>query len=87
MAIYQYQKTPRAKGCPHCRSAFEVFQPMSADPIAKCARCGGPVRRIISLCSVSGTPSDKARLSDSNLKRHGFTKLVNEGEGKFRKTV
>jgi len=87
MAIYQYQKTERAEGCPTCRAGFQTRQMMSAAPLTKCPDCGGPIRRVVSLCSVSGRMSDKSRLSDANLKRHGFQKLVNEGDGKFRKAL
>ena len=62
-----------------------MFQQMSEAPLAKCPHCGARVERVVSLCSVSTGQSDKAKTSDANLKRHGFTKLVNEGEGKFRK--
>ena len=52
-----------------------------------CPDCGVRVRRLLSVCSVDTKPSTKSQLSDKNLKRLGFTKLVNEGGGKFRKTV
>jgi len=58
---------------------------MNAEPLRVCPRCGTQVERVISLCSVSTAPSVKSMLSDKNLKAKGFTKLVNEGGGKFRK--
>jgi hypothetical protein len=42
---------------------------------------------MISLCAVGTQPSERAMLSDKNLKEKGFTKLVNEGHGRFRRTV
>ena len=85
MAVYQYRKKGRAKGCDTCNRGFEVLQQMRDAPLAECPHCGARVERIVSLCSISTRQSDKAKTSDTNLKRHGFTKLVNEGEGKFRK--
>jgi putative FmdB family regulatory protein len=41
MPTYEYQ-------CDACQHAFEMFQPMSADPIKKCPKCGkNKVRRLI----------------------------------------
>ncbi len=85
MPIYEYQANDAAAGCEHCRRGFEVRQAMADPPLKTCPKCDGPVRRIISRTSVGTTPSTKSVLSDKNIKKHGFTKLVNEGEGKFRK--
>ncbi len=85
MPTYEYQSSAPDGGCEHCRSRFEVRQSMSDKPLRSCPACGGPVVRVISLCSVSTAQSSKAMLSDKNLKAKGFTKLVNEGGGKFRK--
>ena len=60
---------------------------MREEPLRACPSCGRPVERIISLCSMSTTQSSKSMLSDKNLKQKGFTKLVNEGGGKFRKVT
>lgn len=87
MPIYEYQATDAGKGCPHCRAPFEVRQSMSDAPLERCPECGKPVHRLISACRVDTRPSARSQLSDKNLKRLGFTKLVNEGGGKFRKTV
>ena len=86
LPIYEYKaKNPR-HACPHCRDRFEVRQAMSDPRLERCPECGAPVERLISLCGMSTRPSGKALLSDKNIKRHGFTKLVNEGDGRFRKT-
>jgi hypothetical protein len=58
---------------------------MSDAPLERCPKCGSPVERVLSLFSVSTGPSAKSLLGDKNIKRHGFTKLVNEGGGKFRR--
>ena len=47
MAIYQYKKTGRAKGCLTCNEGFDVFQQMSDAPLAKCPDCGARVERIL----------------------------------------
>ncbi len=60
---------------------------MSENPLSACPDCGQPVERQISLSAVSTAQSTKSMLSDKNLKEKGFSKLVNEGGGKFRKTI
>ncbi len=87
MPVYEYQAQDAERGCSHCRERFEVRQSMTDEPLTTCPHCGGAVRRLISLCTVATAQSAKSMLSDKNLKEKGFHKLVNEGGGKFRKTV
>ena len=87
MPTYEYRASDPAKSCNNCREAFEIQQSMHDEPLKVCPECSQPVERIISLCSMSTTQSSKSMLSDKNLKQKGFTKLVNEGGGKFRKTT
>jgi putative FmdB family regulatory protein len=87
MPTYEYRAKDSSKACDTCRERFEVQQSMSEDPLAVCPKCGNAVERLISLCAVSTTQSTKSMLSDKNLKSKGFTKLVNEGGGRFRKTT
>ncbi len=86
MPTYEYQAVDPAAGCPRCRERFEVRQSMRDEPLTQCPECQRPVVRLISACGIS-TQSERGMLSDKNLKRHGFTKLVNEGGGKFRKVT
>lgn len=85
MPTYEYQARDKSRACDYCAQSFEVDQRMSDPPVERCPKCGSPVKRVISQFSVATGPSTKSLLSDSNIKRHGFTKLVNEGGGKFRK--
>ena len=87
MPIYEYQAINPTGSCARCAEPFEVRHGMHDPPPAACPECGRPVVRVISACRVETRPSTKSQLSDKNLKRLGFTKLVNEGGGKFRKTV
>ena len=87
MPIYEYQAKDAAQCCTHCAAPFEVRQGMHEAPLTACPACGHPVARIISACSIDTRVSPKTQLGDKNLKRLGFSKLVNEGDGKFRKTV
>ena len=80
--VYQAKK----RGCKLCRNRFELKQSMSESALEECPDCGGPVERVICVPFVSTGRSDKSVLSDSNLKKHGFTKLINEGGGKYRRT-
>lgn len=85
MPTYEYRAKDEARACDYCADRFEVDQRMSDAPLERCPKCGSPVERELSLFSVSTGPSAKSLLSDKNIKRHGFTKLVNEGGGKFRR--
>jgi putative FmdB family regulatory protein len=40
MPTYEYE-------CEKCGITFERFQSITAEPIKKCPKCGGPVRRLI----------------------------------------
>ena len=85
MPTYVYRKKDGEKGCEVCTDGFETTQPMSDDALEKCPRCGSAIERIITGVNIG--KSNKALLSDKNLKGHGFTKLVNEGGGHFRETT
>lgn len=87
MPVYEYQAADTDKSCEHCRDVFETQQSMRDEPLSLCPECGSPVKRVISKVSMSSAKSTKSMLSDKNLKEKGFSKLVNEGDGKFRKTV
>ncbi|MBN1844139.1 MAG: zinc ribbon domain-containing protein [Sedimentisphaerales bacterium] len=80
MPIYSYKAI--GGGCAHCRDGFDAMQSMSARPLAKCPQCGGKVKKIPARCH-----GHKNILSNSNLRDHGFTKLVNKGGGTFEKTT
>ena len=84
MPIYVYQA--KKGGCDVCRESFEYKQSMKDDALKKCPDCGARVQRVILAPFLQTGPSDKSVLSDSNLKKHGFDKLVNEGDGKFKIT-
>ena len=84
MPTYGYQ-AKAARGCDLCRKGFEIVQSMQDAPLEACPDCSAPVQRVISVPYINTHPSTRSLLSDKNIKRHGFTKLVNEGGGKFRK--
>ncbi len=81
MPIYQYKA--ETEGCDYCRNGFELFQTMKEDPLAKCPRCGAPVKKCPSLIGKGGVPT----LSDGNLRDKGFTKLKRRGDGTYEKTT
>lgn len=86
MPTYEYVTTDPGHACEHCREPFEVRQTMRDPALKKCPQCGGPVERLISRCAVN-TRSEKSMLSDKNLKEKGFTKLVKEDTGRYRKVT
>jgi len=40
MPIYEYE-------CDDCGYRFERYQPIASEPVKRCLRCGGAVRRVI----------------------------------------
>ena len=84
MPIYVYKA--KKGGCKFCRDSFEQKQSISEAALQRCPECGAAVERVICAPFLSTGKSDKSVLSDGNLKKHGFTKLINEGGGKYRKT-
>jgi putative FmdB family regulatory protein len=87
MPTYEYEAVERDNACEHCRNRFEVRQSIRDPALEKCPQCGNAITRLISRVDICTAPSAKSRLSDKNLKAKGFTKLVNEGGGKFRKVT
>lgn len=85
MPTYLYVAVDLARACAHCRAGFEAKQSMADEPLRACPECGGAVRRAIVPVGISTGRSPRSLLSDKSLKQHGFTKLINEGDGKFRK--
>jgi putative FmdB family regulatory protein len=81
---YEYEAVEVGRGCERCGARFEVVQRMDEAALERCPVCGGAVRRVLSVFGIGG-PSGRSQLSDRNLKRLGFKKLVNEGGGRFRK--
>ena len=41
MPIYEYE-------CGSCNAHYEVFQKITARPLRKCEKCGGPLHKLIS---------------------------------------
>lgn len=88
MPTYTYETTDPRVACKLCLEPFEIRQKMSEEPLEACPECGGPVQRIITAVGVNTRYARMEKApSDKELKRHGFHKLVNEGEGKFRKVT
>jgi putative FmdB family regulatory protein len=87
MPTYIYEAARGEKGCPACQAGFEVSHGMNEPAPAECPRCGGRIRRRLTAPGIITRFNEKSTLSDSNLKRHGFKKLVNEGDGKFKVTL
>ncbi len=86
MPTYEYEAAKGEKGCPTCNVGFEVRHGMKEKGPSACPRCGGKVVRRISAPGLALRYNEKSTLSDANLKRHGFKKLINKGDGKFRVT-
>lgn len=83
MPTYVYACPEGAKGCPACLAGFDVLLGMNEPGPATCPRCGAKVERRISAPGLVTKHNERNILSDSNLKRHGFKTLRNEGSGRF----
>lgn len=83
MPIYEYG-ADGSPGCEYCRGGFEVLQRITAERLAKCPKCGGPIRRLLSAPSVKMGRSHV--LSKKNIEKHGFTQYKNTGQG-FERTA
>ena len=86
MPNYAYRAQDPAAGCDQCQEAFSILQALSEPALESCPQCQVPLRRVIggSQCLVGRRWNTKQMLSDGNLKRLGFKKMVKEGEGKYR---
>jgi len=68
----------------------ELFQSMSASAYDTHPDTGVPIRRIFGVPNAPKTWTDsqgKAKTSDKNLERLGFTKYVKSADGKYEKTL
>lgn len=88
MPTYCYRATENSKGCEYCKDTFEIKQHMDDEALKTCPKCGGEIERIIAPYGVYFyTDRQKQLLSDKNLSRMGFTKLVREEKGVYRRTT
>jgi len=86
MPTYEYRPTEEDTGCDACRDGLDVLQQMSEAPLEKCPECGVAIARSLTAPGVNTRLSEKAQMSDSNLKRLGFKKFVRD-EGGYTQTV
>ncbi|MGE0708257.1 MAG: FmdB family zinc ribbon protein [Planctomycetota bacterium] len=85
MPSYAYRATTPEESCERCVERFDVVQKLSEAPLERCPDCGHAVRRVIvrSENMTNRRWDSKKQLSDGNLKRLGFKKLVKESDGKY----
>lgn len=87
MPFYTYRAKDTNNACDFCRNDFEEIQGIREDPLTICPECGNPIGRIFHPTAQNKVESTQKLLSDDNLKKHGFKKLVNRGGGKFDEVV
>lgn len=87
MPFYTYKPKAGEAGCNYCRDTFETVQRITEDALEECPECGCAIVRIMHAAVQKRDDSNKTILSDENLKKHGFKKLVNAGGGKFDEVV
>jgi len=87
MPFYTYRPRDSQQCCEYCRNEFEIVQLIREDALQICPECGNEVVRLIFPAKQSTEVSTKKLLSDDNIRKHGFKKLVNAGGGKFDEVV
>lgn len=83
MPIYEYRPVYEDKNCNYCRNGFDLIQKINDPAIYECPECGNPVRKQISMFSSQNKKNVKKIMSDENLAKHGFTKLVKDKKGSY----
>lgn len=86
MPTYVYETADAAAGCERCREGLEIQHGINEAPPSACPHCGAPLRRRFTPPGLNLRYNERATLSDANLRRHGFKRLRNEGNGRFRIT-
>lgn len=79
--VYGLPREAKALGCEHCRNTFEVVQPMSAEPLKNCPKCGAPVERRLCAPGIM-----RGGFSESSAAAAGFTQYKRKGKGYYEKT-
>jgi putative FmdB family regulatory protein len=87
MPFYTYKARDGESSCAYCVDGFETIQKITEDALGVCPDCGNEIVRIMHAAVHRRDDSTKTILSDENLKKHGFKKLVNAGGGKFDEVV
>lgn len=81
--VYQVIDEQPDVGCPRCRQGFEEVQRMSADPLTECPDCGAAIQRVIQPSLIQS--NQRTDMSDGRLEKLGFTKIVKDDDGKYKK--
>lgn len=86
MPIYVYQRVDDTSrgNCEVCCGRLEVIQKMNDEPLTTCPECSEPVERVPSAFSVGKPGPSKRLLTDSNLEKHGFTRLTKQRNGNYK---
>jgi putative FmdB family regulatory protein len=86
MPTYCYKADDEASECPMCSDGFETMQAISETPLTACPSCEKPMHRIIRVLPQvvpNQRWNTKKILSDGNLKKQGFKKLMKDSSGKY----
>lgn len=86
MPTYAYRAVEDDRDCPVCGDGFETVQRISEEPLNACPSCEGAIQKIFRTAPhVVGEArwSEKKLLSDGNLRKNGFKKLVKKSDGTY----
>ncbi|MEW6713372.1 MAG: zinc ribbon domain-containing protein [Candidatus Riflebacteria bacterium] len=87
MPIYTYRAKDPDQSCCKCRDSFDTMQKITEEALTICPECGNEIVRIIHAAKPFKDKSEHKMLSDENLKKHGFKKLVKTGKGTYDEVV
>lgn len=85
MPIYCYRAVDVENACDTCRESYEIKQKFDEPALTVCPQCGEKMEKLI--VPFFSYTSKKDLLSNKKLSQMGFTKLVKEEPGKYRKVT
>jgi putative FmdB family regulatory protein len=83
MPTYVYQAIDPSNGCESCGPGFERIERITADPSTVCPSCGIAIQRVIQPTYFRQV--QRVDMSDGRLEKLGFTKVVKDDDGKYKK--
>ena len=82
---YRYRAQQDAR-CQTCEVGFDIVQPMSDPALKQCPDCQTAIIRIVGTpptCVTTQRWNEIRLLSDMNLRKNGFKKLVKQSNGNY----
>lgn len=84
MPLYLFKTKDFHQSCSFCQQGVELLVSFSDSQKQHCPNCGNEMIKVITSFSVGKGGSSKNLLKDSNLEKHGFTRLTKSGDGTYK---